>query len=102
MLRPDLLKDLLARPDLKRSEKVLLCLAREPLKPRQVKEIRETAVALGLRNASSWNISQVLSQLPGLAIRTTSGWEVTSAGQVKVGELAGSALADVQSASRWG
>ena len=92
MLRPNSLKDLLAGPNLSRREKVLLCLAREPLEPRQVKEIRETAVTLGLPNASNWNISQLLSQLKGLAIRTKAGWELTRAGRISTGELAGSAV----------
>ena len=86
------MKDLLAKPELTRREKMLLCLAREPLEPRQVKDVRETAVALGLRNASSWNVSQLLSELQGLAIRTKAGWELTGTGQIRVGELAGAAM----------
>lgn len=92
MLKSESLKDLLATPGQTRVEKVLLCLARQPLVPRQVKEVRETAIALGLPDAARWNISQLLSQLQGLAIRTKAGWELTSAGQTRVGELAGSAI----------
>ena len=92
MLSSDGLKDLLATPDHTRAEKVLLCLARQPLVPRQVRDVREAAIAAGLPDAARWNISQLLSQLQGLAIRTKAGWELTSAGQITVGELAGSAV----------
>jgi hypothetical protein len=92
LLPKDALKDLLAQTSLERKEKVLLCLAVDPAKARAVREIQELATGAGLRRAKDWNISAILFSAPGLAVRTTSGWELTAAGSEFVAKLAGPLL----------
>jgi hypothetical protein len=75
----------------------LLCLAEEPLTPRNVSEVREIALAVGLRAAKGWNVSSYLSSAKGLAIRTSSGWELTSAGKRHVATVSGPILPSVTS-----
>lgn len=92
MLPPDSLKNLLAKTEYSRSEKLLLCLAVEPLAPIGTKGVRERAVGAGLRAAGKWNISQILTSLRGLAVRTDEGWELTDDGVARAAELAGPAM----------
>ncbi len=89
MLSITALKQLLHKPSLPNRDKVLLCLAAEPVGPRAISEIRKTAIAAGLRKAASWNISAYLSKSQGLAIRTPDGWELTAEGQTHVRVVAG-------------
>lgn len=97
MLERETLKELLANPDLSARDKLLLCLAEEPLTPRNVSEVREIAVAVGLRAAKDWNVSRYLSSAKGLAVRTSSGWELTSAGKLHVATVSGPILPSVTS-----
>ena len=69
--------------------KVLICLAVDPVVPRSVKEIREMAVVAGWRQARKKNVSSLLSRANGDAVRTGKGWELTSAGSRLVAGLAG-------------
>lgn len=95
MLDHDIIKELLARSDITPRNKLLICLALEPLTARKAAEVREFAIGLGLRSAKTWNVSDYLSKAKTLAIRTTSGWELTSAGKSLVAETAGSLLPSV-------
>ncbi|MCA8114953.1 hypothetical protein [Burkholderia cepacia] len=95
MFDQDAIKELLARSDITDRNKMLICLAHEPLQPKQVSEVKELAVSLGLRAAKGWNISQHFTKAKTLAIRTSSGWELTSAGRSLVAEIAGPMLPSV-------
>lgn len=85
----DKLKDLVHRPGLSRKEQVLICLAVEPDKPKALSEIRDLAAVAGLKGARDWNLSAVLASLPGKAVRTSAGWELTADGKADVGRLVG-------------
>jgi hypothetical protein len=89
------LKELLARADISNRDKLLTCLALDPLTPRKVDDIREVAIACGLRAASKWNVSSYLSKAKTLVIRTTSGWELTANGKAHVAAVAGPLLPSV-------
>lgn len=89
MLSTTALKDLLHGSTLSRQDKVLLCLAADPLVPRAVAEIKSIAISAGLKELKGWNISAYLSRATGLAIRVPEGWELTSAGKAHVGSIAG-------------
>ena len=87
MLNPENLKEHLHYPALKRQEKILLCLAVTSHKPKPVKQIRDMAIAAGLREAAKWNLSAVLGSLGHRAIRTKVGWEITATGKAVVQEI---------------
>lgn len=88
MLTSDSLKDLLSN-DLSDQDKLLICLAVEPGKSRAVKEIIGLAISSGWRQVRKKNVSQILSRASTFAVRTDSGWELTSAGLQHVSTLAG-------------
>lgn len=88
MLPKDTLKDLLSQ-DLSNTDKLLVCLAVEPVGARTVAELRELAVRAGLRSAKKWNISDMLKRAVRLAARTASGWELTAQGVEHVAQTAG-------------
>ncbi len=83
------IKDLLSSAQYSPTDKLLICLAVEPLHPQQVKEVRACAVDAGLRKAGSWNISRMLASTDGLAVRTLTGWELTDKGMKRVMEVVG-------------
>lgn len=93
MIHGSSLKDLLSKSEYTKSDKLLLCLAEGSGEPKTVKVIREIAKSGGLRSIERWNVSQLLSRSRGLAIRTDTGWELSSDGRSKVLELAGSLAA---------
>lgn len=93
MLNVTALKDLLHQPALSNRDKLLLCVGAEPNQPKSISDIKGTAIAAGLRKATSWNISDYLSKARGLAIRTPAGWELTAAGQSHVQTIAGPYIA---------
>ena len=77
------------RPGLGRKEQVLICLAVGHDKPRALSEIRDLATVAGLKGARDWNLSAILASLPGKAVRTSAGWELTADGKADVGGLVG-------------
>lgn len=91
MLNPNALKDLLAR-DFSDLEKILFCLAIEPVTPQAVKLVVELAFESGWRQIKKKNVSSILSRSNGLAIRSADGWELTSDGKDVVTLLAGPAI----------
>ncbi|MBR8056454.1 hypothetical protein [Burkholderia dolosa] len=95
MLDKDAIKELLARSEITARNKLLICLAHEPMRAQKVPEVREIAVKLGLRAAKNWDVSKHLSNAKTLAIRTADGWELTSAGKSLVGEISGPLLRSV-------
>jgi len=77
------------RTGLTRREQLILCLAVSPLKPRSVAAVRSLAVAGGLSAAKQWNVSALLGELKGLAVRTPKGWELSTDGRAAVTRLLG-------------
>lgn len=88
LLPKDALKDLLSQK-LIDQDRLLICLAVQPVHPRKVKEVKSLAVEAGWRAARKKNVSAILSRSPSLAVRTVSGWELTSAGSQHVARIAG-------------
>lgn len=80
------LQNLLSNSGLSRKDKVLLILLSAESEMR-VKDVIETAVESGLREAKKWNVSQTLSTLNGLAIKLPDGWAITEKGKKHLGEL---------------
>lgn len=95
MFDTETLKELLARSDIGAKQKLIFCLAAEPVAPRATAEIRELAIASGLREARNWNISDYLSKSKPYAVRTSAGWELTESGRKHVLEVAGPILPPV-------
>lgn len=88
MVRADLLKEWLTRPDLPRSDRLFLVLATDGARPKAVKEVRNLAVGAGARDAKKWNISEILRRAPG-AVNTAAGWELNNDGKNRVAEIVG-------------
>lgn len=88
MLPKEALKDLLSQK-LSDENRVLICLAVQPVKPKEVKEIKSLATGSGWRAVQKKNVSAILSRAPLLAVRTSNGWELTSAGGQHVARIAG-------------
>lgn len=92
MLPEGALKDLLSQK-LSDQDRLLICLAVQPVGPRKVKEVETLAVSAGWRAARKKNISAVFGRIPSLAVRTVTGWELTSAGAQHVARIAGPLMA---------
>ncbi len=90
MLDTNSLKDLLHQSEISNTDRLLLCLGVKEDAAKTVSEIVAIAKAAGLAKAKNWNISSYLAKSKGLAIRTDSGWELTSDGKKRVATLAGS------------
>jgi hypothetical protein len=95
LLDEETIKELLALSDVTPRNKLLICLALEPLKAHKVAEVREFALKLGFRKAKDLHISSILSRAKSYAILTPNGWELTSAGKSLVAETAGPLLPSV-------
>ena len=67
----------------------MLCLGVDAATPKEVKDLKALAYSSGLRKVNSWNVSAILSQSNGLAIRSNKGWELTIKGQERVAAIAG-------------
>ena len=89
MLPKESLKDLITQKALGNTDKLLLCLAVEPVAAKAVKDVRSLAVSNGLRAAKNWNISDMLGAVTELAVRTSGGWELTAKGGQYVATIAG-------------
>lgn len=92
LLPEDALKDLLSQRDLSKTDKLMLILAVDSGNAKEVKEIKRIAHRSGLRAISKWNVSSLLSRAKEMAVRTSKGWELTSAGVKHVSMLAGSLM----------
>ncbi|MBC8876336.1 MAG: hypothetical protein H8E44_43465 [Planctomycetes bacterium] len=82
------MKDLLSQ-GLSDRDKALICLAVDPVGPRQVSDIKALAYSGGWRTAKKKNVSGILGQAKGLAARTSDGWELTASGTQHVATIAG-------------
>lgn len=83
------LKNIVTQDSYTNSEKALICLAADPVAPRQVVEIRNLLVNSGVRGAGKWNVSSLLAGLGELVARTDKGWEITTTGLHRLAELVG-------------
>ena len=92
MFDSETLKDLLARRDLSAKQKLMLCLAADPVGPRSVSQVRDHAVALGLREVKNWNVSDYLSKSKPMVVRGKDGWELTETGKRHVTDFVGPLL----------
>lgn len=86
MTRDDL-KDILHNPKLSRLDVLVILLSVDSGGVRSVKELKELAASGGLRKASRWNISDILSRSKGVAVRTNDGWELTKEGKAHAASL---------------
>jgi len=86
MTRDDL-KDILHNPKLSRLNVLVILLSVDSGGVRSVKELKDLAAFGGLRKASGWNISDILSRSKGVAVRTNDGWELTREGKARAASL---------------
>jgi len=86
MTRDDL-KDILHNPKLSRLDVLVILLSVDSGGVRTVKELKDLSAYGGLRKASGWNISDILSRSKGIAVRTSSGWELTKEGKILAASL---------------
>lgn len=91
MLTKNSLENYLATDKLSARDKLLLCLAVDSDTEKAVKEIRELAVAAGMRAAKNYNISAALGRSKGVVIRTNRGWKLTNNGKKHVQKIIGTA-----------
>ena len=89
MFEVQVIKELLSRTDISNRDKILICLAKDPVAPQKTAELKNIAIASGLRNAAKWNFSDYLSKSKTLAIRTDQGWELTTVGKAHIAATAG-------------
>lgn len=91
MVSIDDLKNSLHDPKLELKDRLLLCLAGCTDRVSSVAQVKRVAERAGMRDAKTCNVSLYLSRNNGQSIRTSQGWELTEAGQVRVNELLGRA-----------
>lgn len=71
-------------------DKLLVILSTSDGKAKSTAEIREIAVANGLRSAKTWKPSSILASGPSLAAFLADGWQLTAAGSSRVQAVLGS------------
>ena len=81
------LLDIFADASLTQLDLLLLCLAKAGGGPISTKELRNTAVSLGLPGAQKWNISTVFNRGSRFVIKLPGGWQLTTNGQLRVQQL---------------
>jgi hypothetical protein len=91
LLPSDSLKDLLSQ-ELSDRDRLLICLAVQPVGPRRIGDILAIALQAGWRASKKKNLSDFLRRATGLAVRTDKGWELTAAGAQHVARIAGPLL----------
>lgn len=89
MLPETILKDLISQSQFVKTDKILIILAVDDRQAKGIKEIKVLATRAGLRTIQRWNVSSLLARSKGLAVRTTNGWELTSAGRQYITKLVG-------------
>lgn len=81
MLAKEYLFDTLHQAGLSRKDQLLLVLAVEVDRPKQVREIVALATDAGLVRAKKWNVSDILSKSKGMAGLSPNGWKLTETGK---------------------
>lgn len=71
---------LLTVPALPRKAKVLCLLALQDGQPKSLRELRELAASLGLKEARRWHFGEILARLEKDTTRTRQGWALTAQG----------------------
>lgn len=89
MLSDTQLKNLLSKKEFSKTDRILLCLAADPLQPRQVSDIKDIGIRCGLRTIKDWNISAFLGKAFDRAIKTKDGWELTTDGENAIRTIVG-------------
>jgi hypothetical protein len=84
------LKEVIHRPHLSKTRRLLVLLAVTPLVPRNVAELSALAASAGV-NIRSWSVESLLRK-SGLAIRVHGRWELTDDGKRSVQGTVGEAL----------
>ena len=92
MLPKESLKDLLSRRDLSSTDKLLIIVSTESESGKAVKDIRSFAIGAGNRTLPKLNISDLLGKAKEYAVRTPSGWELTTKGLQHVSRIVGPAM----------
>ena len=81
------LKNLLSKKELSRKEKVLILLTVGDDAEKTISNLRDLAIANGLRETKNWNLSQILKNLGDLVVRLPNGWQLTSKGRSVLEDL---------------
>jgi hypothetical protein len=84
------LENPLNKQGISNQDRLLLCLALTPMKPRMMSEIRTIGASAGWRGAAKTNLSRYLLRATSLAILVEDGWKLTDLGKVHVAGIAGS------------
>lgn len=85
LLELDDLKNWLYR-DISRADKLLMVLATSDAQL-SVSALKARAASTGFRVPTKWNLSQILKNTDGKAVRGTEGWELTDAGKLHLRNL---------------
>lgn len=72
---------------LSRRDRLLLILCVNKENTKEVKEIKQIGRNAGMTEIQKWNVSDILGNSKGLAIRLPQGWAVTSAGKEYIQNL---------------
>jgi hypothetical protein len=81
------LKEILSTTKLTRKDKVLIALDAEGHSVKTISQLCDILVKNGVRDASKWNISQILGGSRGEAVRIEKGWEITLRGRQHLADL---------------
>ncbi|MCX6570516.1 MAG: hypothetical protein NT006_03720 [Candidatus Aminicenantes bacterium] len=85
MVSADSLKDILCQPKLKKTQKLLICLAVDVDHPKSIAEIKKLALSGGLNSVQrDKNLSLYLTRASLYAARTPEGWSLTLPGKMYV------------------
>jgi hypothetical protein len=87
LLRPELLRDLLSVRGIGTRDRLLILLAVDAEQAKSVSTLKTLAMGAGWRGITKVNVSAFLGRSNGLAVRTVSGWELTSDGRTHVAPL---------------
>jgi len=79
-LKKSEIEEILLSTSVTQKDKVLLILSIES-KPLSTNQIREIAIAKGVRDAKKWNISDSLLKLNNYVIKSKEGWEISLKGR---------------------
>lgn len=86
-------KNILSRRDLSQLDKILIILSIDQQKPKQVKEIIQLGIELGVSKIKAWPISSRMNIASEKVILTPNGWELTFSGLEYVSNITGSQIA---------
>ena len=90
MLAKEQLREILAEPELTKTDRLLLLLAFEPEAPKPPQKIKELAVELGCSEIRAENVSAFLRAARPKVVNLKEGWLLTARGRNYVGTLVGS------------